>query len=103
MHRVDTMGAYRVPVVGADKGEGMKIKTAYLFSKSKYTYRSGEPAQITGVFLVTPEGSYERPCFQLTFENGEIDYIPMNDPDNIYAIIDALTAAKYSQKSQKKG
>ncbi len=66
----------------------MKIRTAYLKTNSRYSYRDGEVAKITGIFLITPEKHDSRPCFQLEFSDGDIDYMPINDDAANYEIIE---------------
>jgi hypothetical protein len=47
-----------------------------------YTFRCGKPALITGVKSVCSESTDLRICYEVTFPDGVIDYIPLCDMHN---------------------
>jgi len=48
----------------------------------RYSFRSGEWAEVIAVKMITPEGSDPRACFECLYEDGFIDYIPVSDNKN---------------------
>lgn len=63
----------------------MKVESAYIILTHPYDFRSGEPAKILGVKLVTlsPE-TPPRLCFRLRWENGVEDLVPLENPYKIH-------------------
>ena len=49
----------------------------------------GEPAEVIGIAMVTPEGNPPRPCFHLRYEDGTEDFSPISDTQN-YELISEL-------------
>lgn len=47
-----------------------------------WSFRPGEWARIIGVKIVTPPGLSPRPCYQLQYVDGAIDYIAISDVDH---------------------
>jgi hypothetical protein len=66
------------------------IKPAFLKPNNYrycYLHPTGENGLITGLVLLTPKNGEERPCFQITFSDGEVDYVPTSEVLNaIYKI-----------------
>lgn len=58
------------------------VENARIRGTSPYSYRSGEFANITGVVMCTPKGLQERACFVCEYDDGFIDYIPIDDREN---------------------
>ena len=60
----------------------MKIIDAAFKGKSNYPYRRDQKGAITGVKLVQPGGHAEfRPCFEVTYPDGDVDYAAIGDGD----------------------
>jgi len=65
----------------------MQLTTAkaYLKPVHPYAYRHNgkeEPGEITGVFFVTPPNQAPRPCYQIKFADGFIDYVAISEVEN---------------------
>lgn len=60
----------------------MKIAVAYFVGTHRYSFRPDQPAEIVGVKMVRPDrlGAEPRPCFELRWPDGFIDYSPIDDP-----------------------
>lgn len=56
-----------------------KSQKAFLVGKHRFCFHPGEPAEILGVRIVTPEDHPPRPCFHVRFENGDEDFVPLSD------------------------
>lgn len=58
----------------------MEISRAYLVGVTRQSFRAGDPAKITGAVVVKPKDKLKaRLCFQVEFEDGRIDYIPVSE------------------------
>lgn len=64
----------------------IKTRPAYIkpIQKNAYRRKDKKYGLITGFYLVTPESLAsrelpERPCFQITFEDGQVDYVPLSE------------------------
>ena len=58
----------------------MKIEKAYLIGTHAYSFRSGEPAEIIGVKLVTPSSDLKcRLCYEIEFSDGHKDFVVVKD------------------------
>lgn len=66
----------------------MSYQKAFLILIHPDAYHSGEPAQIAGVVLGTPEDGMERPCYVVDFYDGYRDYILVSDT-SLYKIVSA--------------
>jgi len=51
----------------------------FLVGKHPYSYRKGEKALILGVKMVTPEEAEPRVCFEIKFEDGAVDLVPLSE------------------------
>lgn len=58
------------------------VENARIRGTSPYSYRSGDFAKITGVVICTPKDLQERACFVCEYDDGFIDYIPIDDREN---------------------
>lgn len=57
----------------------MKIKRAVITGVHPYAFRSGESAFIIGAAMITPENNLpERLCYQIIFDDGQTDYVPVS-------------------------
>lgn len=67
----------------------METAPAFLVGTHPYAFRSGEAAEIVGVKTVFPKnGRTPRPCFEVKYQDGVIDYTPVSEVENgNYAII----------------
>ncbi len=60
---------------------------AYLVGIHRYSFRAGKPAEIKGVrFVCFDAESPTRLCYCVQFEDGVVDYVPVEDSEN-YQII----------------
>ena len=57
----------------------MGTKKAFIKGVGIHSYKLNEVAEIIGVVMVTPEGLKERPCFEVLYQDGFINYIAMSD------------------------
>ena len=57
-------------------------KKVWITGLHPYAFRAGESAQIIGVSMETPEGQDPRPCFEIRFEDGGKDFVPISDLGN---------------------
>lgn len=65
----------------------MKTEKAYIIGTHPYSFRSGEPAEIIGVKLVTPSSDIKcRLCYEIEFSDGFKDSIAVEDASN-YTIV----------------
>ena len=48
----------------------------------RYSFRHDEWGMLIGVRLITPKGQNERPCFEILYNDGFIDYKPISDKHN---------------------
>jgi hypothetical protein len=48
----------------------------------RYSFRSGEWAEILNVVVCKPKGLEERAAFECRYEDGKLDYIPVADLGN---------------------
>lgn len=55
----------------------MKIKKAFLIGNHRYSYRNNEECEIIGVKVVEPDGLKPRLCFEVLYNDGVIDFIPV--------------------------
>jgi len=73
----------------------MWIETAYYEGLHRDSYRRGEFAEILRAVWVKPVGSQEydwRLCFEIRYEDGEIDYAPVDDA-GAYRIVGCVKPA----------
>lgn len=64
------------------------IKKCYLFSKNVNNYRSVDNREIVGLRMVKPSEELEkRLCYDVEFEDGERDYIPVSEIDMNYDLV----------------
>lgn len=66
----------------------MPYKKAFLILIHPDVYHGGEPAEIVGVVLGSPEGPAERPCYVVDFYDGYRDYILVSE-SSLYKIVSA--------------
>lgn len=59
---------------------------AYLVGIHRYSYKSGKPARIIGVDIITPEKGKPRPCYHIEWADKTEDWMPIEDNVN-YKII----------------
>lgn len=62
---------------------------AYLVGIHRYCYKAGKPGKITGVRLM-PIGAEQRPCFEVEYEDGAKDTVPIYKEPHFYKIISAI-------------
>lgn len=68
----------------------MTIKVSspcYLVGVHEWAFRPGEAAEILRVVMVTPEPNEPRPCFEVRYKDGKIDYVPLSELESAYAIV----------------
>jgi hypothetical protein len=55
-------------------------ESIYMKPISEYMYRKPNLPfpEITGVYNIKPEGLNPRPCYELTYEDGQIDFVPVS-------------------------
>lgn len=58
------------------------VKTMLIRGTNENSYRSGEWGVVTGFYSAIPEGLPPRGVFQVTYSDGDIDYIPQADTHN---------------------
>jgi len=63
-----------------------KIDKAYLVGIHRYSFRSGEPAEIQGVVMNCSMDYEFKPCYKIKFADGTEDLVPIYDEKN-YKII----------------
>jgi hypothetical protein len=63
------------------------ITGVYITGVHPYTFRCGTPALITGVKKLGWEIETPRVCYEVTFPDGVVDYIPLCDMNN-YKIVE---------------
>ena len=76
----------------------MKIEKAFLIGQHPYSFRAGERAEIIGTKIVQPEKLEARLCFEVLFDDGTIDFIPVLSYNNEQYL---LTTGKASNKALK--
>jgi hypothetical protein len=59
---------------------------AYFVGINRYSNRSGKPAEIIGVEIVTPYGLEPRLCYHIQCSDMTEDWVPVHDTSN-YKII----------------
>jgi hypothetical protein len=59
---------------------------AYLVGVHRYSFRSGKPAEIIGVEMVTPENEKPRLCYHIMWSDKVEDWIAVEDSVN-YKIV----------------
>ncbi|TSC82782.1 MAG: hypothetical protein G01um101420_140 [Parcubacteria group bacterium Gr01-1014_20] len=52
---------------------------AFLVGTHRFSFQAGKPAEIVGVTFVTPEGLETRPCYQIRFDDGRNDLVPLSE------------------------
>lgn len=57
----------------------MKRVKAYLVGIDINSYRPGDPAEIIGVELVTPEKGSSRVCYHILWDDKTEDWVPIED------------------------
>lgn len=64
------------------------IEKVYLVGKHQYCYRSGEPAEIKGLVMGTPEEKDKpRLAYKVEYYDGVIDYVVLSDVSLHYEIV----------------
>jgi hypothetical protein len=63
----------------------METDKAYYVGTHRYSFKSGDPAEIVGVKMVTPELEEQRLCYHIRWSDGCEDFVPVSD--NTYKII----------------
>lgn len=69
-----------------------QAKKRYIVGIHRYAYRAGEPAEIIGKVMKKPKGLPERECYEIRFDDGKKDFVPLIDMKN-YKIISATDKA----------
>ena len=59
----------------------------FYVSTHRYGFKAGEPLEIIGAAMVTPEGEDPRPCFRVRAEDGQEDYAPIFNDRHLYEVI----------------
>ena len=60
----------------------MRIMGVYLTGKHPYSFRCGQRALITGVKSISSAEYPMRVCYEVTFPDGFVDYVPLCDMQN---------------------
>lgn len=60
----------------------MKHEKVFLVGIHRYSFRAGEPAEIIGLKMATPDNMLPRLCYQIQFGDGAIDYVACSDSLN---------------------
>ena len=60
----------------------MRIMGVYLTGKHPYSFRCGKRALITGVKSISSAEYPMRVCYEVTFPDGFVDYVPLCDMQN---------------------
>ena len=60
----------------------IKISGVFLTGIHQYTFRCGKPALITGVKAIENGNHPKRACYEITFPDGFVDYVPLCDMHN---------------------
>ncbi len=63
------------------KTELNSISGVFITGNHPYTFRSGKSALITGVKRIM-DMSEKRICYEITFPDGFVDYVPLSDIGN---------------------
>ena len=78
----------------------MKIEKAFLIGQHLHSFRVGERSEIIGVKIIQPDSILEdRLCFEVLFDDGAIDFIPVSSYNNEHYL---LTTGKASNKDGAK-
>ena len=59
---------------------------AYFVGIHRYSNKSGKPAEIIGVEMVTPQGLEPRLCYHIEWSDKTEDWVPVHDTSN-YKVI----------------
>lgn len=73
--------AKSTPAAGG-QNELLVIRNARIRGTHHYSFRSGEWAEILNVVVCKPKGMEERAAFECRYEDGKLDYIPVDDFGN---------------------
>lgn len=65
----------------------MKIEKAYIVGTHHYCFRAGEPSEIVGVVISTPDKSEPRLAYKVLYSDGAEDFIAVSDVGVNYEII----------------
>ena len=69
--------------VAADcPNELLVIRNARIRGTHHYSFRTGEWAEILNVVVCKPKGLNERAAFECRYDDGKLDYIPVDDLSN---------------------
>jgi len=64
----------------------LKIEQAYIIGRNWACFQYGVAGKIIGIRIITPDKNDPRPCFEVEYPNGAIDYIPISEADGAYSI-----------------
>ena len=73
----------------------MEYSTAFYIGTHDNSFRSGEPAKIMGVKILFGDRLEDRPCFELEYADGAIDYSPICDYENYKIVSGDKISKKY--------
>jgi hypothetical protein len=65
----------------------MKRDDAYFVGMHRYLFKSGVPAKIIGVEMITPKGLPQRLCYHIRWTDAAEDWVPVEDHNKTYKII----------------
>jgi hypothetical protein len=64
----------------ANLDERIKMnQKAFLVGTHRYSYRAGKPSEIVGVVFVTRQKQEAHACYQVRFEDGAEDFVPLSE------------------------
>ena len=76
----------------------MELKNAYYVGIHQYSFRSGEPAKIEGIYFYTDDViSNPVACFKLTYADGAEDYCPISDIQNYKIISENVVRSSFAE------
>jgi len=81
-----------------EKSESKDNKVYYV-GTAPYSYRSGEPAVITGIETVFIEGKEPRACYKIEYADGMKDSCPILDYSNYKILIAGDVGIAYKDVS----
>jgi hypothetical protein len=81
-----------------EKSESKDNKVYYV-GTSGYSYRSGEPAVITGIETVFIEGKEPRACYKIEYADGMKDSCPISDSANYKILLPSEVTLAYKDVS----
>lgn len=83
----------------------MKTQKAFLISIVPNTFRAGQPAEIIGAAIITPDGLDSRLCYHVRFYDGCTDYVAVSHETSFEifsedAILDKVVTLSKKYKEQ---